>query len=105
MKVKNTLYSIFEGFIGKKLTKGQNTLSYKFGISFSIREDEVKEVKRYDITKLYFYIVDTLITEETRRDLYDLRNYIRSVDKDGLYREKIESIIDCIYNVNEYKRI
>ena len=93
-----------EKFLGNTLTKKDNQISIKFEVSFNIDEGETKEVRRNDINSLYFNIVESVITEEMRRDLYDLRCFIRSVDKEGIHREKIENIVDAIYNGNEYKR-
>ena len=78
--------------------------SIKFGVSFNIDEGETKELRRNDIHSLYFNVVESIISREMCEDLYDLRSFIRSVDKEGIHREKIENIIDAIYNGNEYKR-
>lgn len=103
--MKNKLYENCEKFIGRLLNKDDNTISIKFGISFPINKGEIKEVRREDVNNLYFNIVESVTPREMIEDLYDLRSYIRSVDKDGLHREKIESILDALYNGNEYKRI
>lgn len=103
--MKNKLYESCEKFMGRLLNKDDNTISIKFGISFPINKGEFKEVRREDVNNLYFNIVESVTPREMIEDLYDLRSYIRSVDKDGLHREMIESIIDAIYNGNEYKRI
>lgn len=103
--MKNKLYGSCEKFIGRLLNKDDNTISIKFGVSFPINKGEIKEVRREDVNNLYFNIVESVTTREMIEDLYDLRSYIRSVDKDGLHREKIENILDALYNGNEYKRI
>ena len=102
--MKNKLYESCEKFLGNTLTQKDNQISIKFGVSFNIDGGETKELRRNDINSLYFNIVESVITEEMRRDLYDLRSYIRSVDIEGSHIEKIDSIIDAIYNGNEYKR-
>ena len=102
--MKNKLYESCEKFIGRLLNKDDNTISIKFGISFPINRGEIKEVRREDVNNLYFNLVESVTPRELIEDLYDLRSYIRSVDKDGLHREKIESILDALYNGNEYKR-
>ncbi len=103
--MKNKLYESCEKFLGNTLTQKDNQISIKFGVSFSIDEGVTKELRRNDINNLYFNIVDSVISREMREDLYDLRSFIRPVDKeDYYYREKIENIIDTIYNGNEYKR-
>ena len=102
--MKNKLYESCEKFLGNTLTKEDNQISIKFGVSFNIDEDETKEWRRDGINNLYFNIVESVISREICEDLYDLRSYIRSVDKEGTHREKIENIIDAIYNGNEYKR-
>ena len=102
--MKNRLYESCEEYIGKKLNHKNNTISYKFGASFNIKEGETKELRRNDITSFYFNIVESVISREMCEDLYDLRSFIRSVDREGFHREKIENIIDAIYNGNEYKR-
>lgn len=103
--MKNKLYKSCEKFMGRLLNKDDDTISIKFGVSFPINKGEIKEVRREDVNNLYFNIVESVTPREMIEDLYDLRSYIRSVDKDGLHREMIESIIDAIYNGNEYKRI
>lgn len=103
--MKNKLYESCEKFIGRLLNKDDNTISIKFGVSFPINKGEIKEVRREDVNNLYFNIVESVTPREMIEDLYDLRSYIRSIDKVGFHREKIENIIDCIYNGNEYKRI
>lgn len=102
--MKNKLYESCEKFIGRLLNKDADTISIQFGVSFPINKGEIKEVRREDVNNLYFNIVESVTPREMIEDLYDLRSYIRSVDKDGLHREMIESIIDAIYNGNEYKR-
>ena len=102
--MKNKLYETCEKLTGRLLNKDEDTISIKFGVSFPISKGEIKEVHREDVNNLYFNIVESVITREMTEDLYDLRSFIRSVDKDGFHREKIESIIDAIYNGNEYKR-
>ena len=102
--MKNKLYESCEKFLGNTLTKEDNQISIKFMVSFNVLEDESREVKRNDINNLYFNIVESVITRELCEDLYDLKGFIRSVDKEGTHREKIENIIDTIYNGNEYKR-
>ena len=102
--MKNKLYESCEKFLGNNLTEKDNQISIKFGVSFNIDEDETRELGRNDINNLYFNIVESVISREMCEDLYDLRNYIRSADKEGTHREKIENIIDAIYNGNEYKR-
>lgn len=102
--MKNKLYESCEKFMGRLLNKDDNTISIKFGISFPINKEEIKEVRRADVNNLYFNIVESVTTREMIEDLYDLRRFIRSVDKEGFHREKIENIIDAIYNGNEYKR-
>ena len=101
--MKNKLYESCEKFLGNTLTQKDNQISIKFGVSFIIDEDETKECRRNDINKLYFNIVESVISREMCEHLYDLRRYIRSVDREGTHREKIEYIIDAIYNGNEYK--
>lgn len=103
--MKNKLYKSCEKFMGRLLNKYDDTISIKFGVSFPINKGEIKEVRREDVNNLYFNIVESVTPREMIEDLYDLRSYIRSVDKDGLHREMIENIIDAIYNGNEYKRI
>lgn len=103
--MKNKLYESCEKFMGRLLNKDDNTISIKFGISFPINGGEIKEVRREDVNNLYFNIVESVTPREMIEDLYDLRRYIRSIDKVGFHREKIENIIDAIYNGNEYKRI
>ena len=102
--MKNSLYTKCEGFLGKTLTEEDNQFYLTFGISCNILEDEVKEIKRNDINNLYFNVVESVISREMCEDLYDLRSFIRAVDMVGTNREKIENIIDAIYNGNEYKR-
>ena len=102
--MKNKLYESCEKFIGRLLNKDDNTISIKFGVSFPINKGEIKEVRREDVNNLYFNIVESVTTREMIKDLYDLRSYIGSIDKVGFHREKIENIIDAIYNGNEYKR-
>ena len=102
--MKNKLYESCEKFMGSLLNKDDNTISIKFGISFPINKGEIKEVRREDVNNLYFNIAESVTPREMIEDLYDLRSYIRSVDKDGLHREKIENILDALYNGNEYKR-
>ncbi len=102
--MKNKLYESCEKFLGNTLTKKDNQISIKFGVSFNIYEDETKELRRNDINNLYFNIVESVISREMCEDLYDLRSFIRSVDKEGTHREKIGNIIDAIYNGNKYKR-
>ena len=102
--MKNKLYESCEKFMGRLLNKDDNTISIKFGISFPINKGEIKEVRREDVNNLYFNIVESVTTREMIEDLYDLRSYIRSIDKVGFHREKIENIIDAIYNGNEHKR-
>ena len=102
--MKNKLYESCEKFLGNTLTQKDNQISIKFGVSFIIDEDVTKELRRNDINNLYFNIVESVISREMCEDLYDLRSFIRSVDKEGTHREKIENIIDAIYNGNEYKR-
>ena len=102
--MKNKLYESCEKFLGNTLTQKDNQISIKFGVSFSIDEDVTKELRRNDINNLYFNIVESVISREMCEDLYDLRSFIRSVDIEGSHREKIENIIDTIYNGNEYKR-
>lgn len=102
--MKNNLYESCEKFLGKTLTEEDNQISIKFGVSYNISEDETKECRRNVINNLYFNIVESVISREMCEDLYDLSRYIRSVDREGTHREKIENIIDAIYNGNEYKR-
>ena len=102
--MKNKLYESCEKFLGNTLTQKDNQISIKFGVSFIIDEDVTKELRRNDINNLYFNIVESVISREMCEDLYDLRSFIRSIDKEGTHREKIENIIDAIYNGNEYKR-
>ena len=102
--MKNKLYESCEKFLGNTLTQKDNQISIKFGVSFFIDEDVTKELRRKDINNLYFNIVESVISREMCEALYDLRSFIRSVDKEGTHREKIENIIDAIYNGNEYKR-
>ena len=102
--MKNKLYESCEKFLGNTLTEKDNQISIKFGVSFSIDEDETKEIRRNDINNLYFNVIESVISREMCEDLYDLRSFIRSVDREGINREKIENIIDTIYNGNEYKR-
>lgn len=102
--MKNKLYESCEKFLGNTLTQKDNQISIKFGVSFIVDEDVTKELRRNDINNLYFNIVESVISREMCEDLYDLRSYIRSVDREGTHREKIENIIDAIYNGNEYKR-
>ena len=102
--MKNKLYKSCEKFLGNTLTEKDNQISIKFEVSFTIDEDETKEVRRNDINNLYFNIVEGVISREMCEDLYDLRSYIRSVDIEGSHIEKIDSIIDAIYNGNGYKR-
>lgn len=102
--MKNNLYESCEKFLGKSLTKEDNQISIKFGVSFNIDKGESKDLRRNDINSLYFNVVNSVITNEMRRDLYELRSYIRVVDTEGSHREKIENIIDAIYNGNGYKR-
>lgn len=102
--MKNKLYENCEKFLGRLLNKDEDTISIKFGVSFPINKGEVKEVRRKDVNNLYFNIVESVTTREMIEDLDDLRSYIRSIDKVGFHREKIENIIDAIYNGNEYKR-
>lgn len=102
--MKNKLYESCEKFLGNTLTQKDNQISIKLGVNFIIDEDVTKEVRRNDINNLYFNIVESAISREMCKDLYDLRSFIRSVDKEGTHREKIENIIDAIYNGNEYKR-
>ena len=105
--MKNKLYESCEKFMGRLLNKDDNTISIKFGVSFPINKGEIKEVRREDVNNLYFNIVESVTTREMIEDLYDLRSFIRAVDNigDGYYKEKIENIIDAIYNGNEHKRI
>ena len=104
--MKNKLYETCEGFLGKNITEEDSQIHIKFGINFAVGKDEVRNLRRQDVNNLYFNIVESVITREMAEDLYDLRSYIRSVDNigDGYYEEKIENIIDAIYNGNEYKR-
>ena len=102
--MKNNLYESCEKFLGKTLTEEDNQISIKFGVSYNISEDETRKVRRNDINNLYFNVVENVISREMCEDLYILRSFIMSVDKEGIHREKIENIIDAIYNGNEYKR-
>ena len=99
----NKLYESCEKFLGKTVVEEDNQISIKFGISFNIDKGETKELRRNDINNLYFNVVESVISREMRRDLYDLRGFIRSVDREGLHSKKIENIIDAIFNGNEYK--
>lgn len=97
-KESNRLYAQCDKFSNKTLTKEDNTISVTFSIKFGIREAEKHIVRRDDINRLYFNVVDLLLPNDALKDLYHIRNYIRANDKDGFISNKIDKIIDTISN-------
>ena len=98
-KELNKLYSQCDKFINKTLTKEDNTIAVKFGIALAIQEDEEEyTIRRDDINRLYFNIVEQLLPNEALEDLYHIRSYIRANDKDGFILNKIDKIVDTLSN-------
>lgn len=99
-KHSNRLYEQCNRFIGKILTKENDTISIKFGVRIKQLEDEERRVRRNDVNMLYFNILDSLLPEDGMKDLYEIRSFIRTNDKDGFFTQKIEKIIDTLSNGN-----
>jgi len=74
------------------------TTKDRIGVNFQIKFDEEKEVRRNDVNQLYFNVIDTLLDREKIEDLYIIRNFIRTNDRDGEITKKIDRIVDGIAN-------
>lgn len=97
-KESNKLYSQCDKFINKTLTKEDNTIAIKFGIAFAIQEDEEHTIRRDDINRLYFNVVNQLLPNDALQDLFEIRRYILANDKSGVITNKINKIVDTISN-------
>lgn len=90
MKKLNKLYEL--------CNKNIYSTTDKIKVSFEIKFQEPKEIRRNDVNHLYFYIIDTLISREEIENLRKIREYIRSTDETGYYDKLISDIYHNILN-------
>ena len=100
IKGLNRLYEQCNSFIGKTLTKDNDTISIKFAVKINEFENGEYMVRRNDVNMLYFNVLNALLPEDGIKDLYEIRRFIMANDKNGYFTHKIEKIVDTLSNGN-----